>query len=223
MLASLDGAIGPAADARIPVTDEGLLRGDGAFEVVRLYGGRPYAMEEHYARLGRTCAGLRLAFDLAALRARSTRCSRRPARSTALLRLVVTRGGRRIAHPRAAARTAPAVARVTTVTYAPTRVLDGLKTLSYAGNMLATRLAQERGFDEALLVTPHGRVLEGADVDVLLGRGRRAATRRRSRTGSSTRSRAGGSSRSARHRGALHARRPRGRRGGRSSPRPCAR
>jgi branched-chain amino acid aminotransferase len=46
------------------------------------------------------------------------------------------------------------------VTYAPTRVLDGVKSLSYAGNMLCTRLAQERGFDEALLVTPHGRVLE---------------------------------------------------------------
>jgi branched-chain amino acid aminotransferase len=46
------------------------------------------------------------------------------------------------------------------VTYAPTRVLDGIKSLSYAGNMLCTRLAQERGFDEALLVTPHGRVLE---------------------------------------------------------------
>jgi branched-chain amino acid aminotransferase len=39
-------------------------------------------------------------------------------------------------------------------------VLDGIKSLSYAGNMLAGRLARERGFDEALLVTPHGRVLE---------------------------------------------------------------
>jgi branched-subunit amino acid aminotransferase/4-amino-4-deoxychorismate lyase len=46
------------------------------------------------------------------------------------------------------------------VTYAPTRVLDGVKSLSYGANMLCTRLAQERGFDEALLVTPHGRVLE---------------------------------------------------------------
>ena len=51
MLASVDGAIGPADAARIPVTDEGLLRGDGAFEATRLYGGRPFALEEHLARL----------------------------------------------------------------------------------------------------------------------------------------------------------------------------
>jgi branched-chain amino acid aminotransferase len=47
------------------------------------------------------------------------------------------------------------------VTFAPSRILDGLKTLSYAGNMLAGRLAREQGYDEGLLVTPHGRVLEG--------------------------------------------------------------
>ena len=46
------------------------------------------------------------------------------------------------------------------VTYSPTRVLDGVKSLSYAANMLASRLARERGSDEALLVSPHGRVLE---------------------------------------------------------------
>ena len=39
---------------------------------------------------------------------------------------------------------AATAARVATVTYSPTRVLDGLKTLSYAGNMLAGRLARER-------------------------------------------------------------------------------
>jgi len=76
-----------------------------------------------------------------------------------LLRLVLTRGGRRIALIEPAPRH-KALARVATITYAPNRVLDGLKTLSYAGNMLATRLAKEGGFDEALLVTPHGRVLE---------------------------------------------------------------
>ena len=42
----------------------------------------------------------------------------------------------------------------------PRHVLGGAKTLSYAGNMLAKRLAIERGFDEALLVTPEGRILE---------------------------------------------------------------
>ena len=39
-------------------------------------------------------------------------------------------------------------------------MLDGIKSLSYGANMLCGRLARERGFDEALLVTPHGRVLE---------------------------------------------------------------
>ena len=40
-------------------------------------------------------------------------------------------------------------------------MLDGVKSLSYAANMLASRLARERGYDEAVFVTPHGRVLEG--------------------------------------------------------------
>jgi len=160
MLASLDGAIGPLAETRIPVTDEGLLRGDGAFEVARLYGGRPFAMDDHYARLQRTCNGLRLEFDLTALRAEVDALLDEAGPVEGLLRIVLTRGGRRLAMIEPLPHRL-AVARVMTVTYAPNRVLDGLKTLSYAGNMLAVRLAKEQGYDEALYVTPHGRVLEG--------------------------------------------------------------
>src|SRR3954452_21346603 len=160
MLASLDGAIGPLAETRIPVTDEGLLRGDGGFEVARLYGGRPFAMEDHYARLQRTCNGLRLEFDLTALRAEVDALLEEAGPVEGLLRIVLTRGGRRLAMIEPLPHRL-SVARVMTVPYAPNRVLDGLKTLSYAGNMLAGRLAKEQGYDEALLVTPHGRVLEG--------------------------------------------------------------
>ena len=159
-LASVDGEITPADEARIPVADEGLLRGDGGFEVVRVYGGAPHAWEEHLARLSRTCAGLRLEPDLDALRVEAEALLAAAGEPESLLRLVVTRGGRRIA----IVEPLPVrgeTARVATITYAPTRVLNGLKTLSYAGNMLAVRLAKEQGYDEALLVTPHGRVLEG--------------------------------------------------------------
>jgi branched-chain amino acid aminotransferase len=110
-------------------------------------------------RLANSCAGLRLNYDDDAVRAEVAALLEAAGPLEALLRVVLTRGGRRIMtiEPLPAQ---PTVARVATVTYSPNRVLDGLKTLSYAGNMLAGRLARERGFDEALLVTPHGRVLE---------------------------------------------------------------
>ena len=56
MLAILDGTVMPAEEARIPATDEGLLRGDGVFEVMRLYGGRLFALDDHLRRLGRSAA-----------------------------------------------------------------------------------------------------------------------------------------------------------------------
>lgn len=160
-LASVNGAVAPVEEARIPVADEGLLRGDGGFEVLRVYAGRPFAIEDHFARLAHTCDGLRLGADLDALRTEALALVEQGGEPESLLRLVVTRGGSRIAIGEPLPARA-ASARVATVTYAPSRVLNGLKTLSYAGNMLAGRIAKEQGADEALLITPHGRVLEGA-------------------------------------------------------------
>ena len=160
-LACLDGAVMPAVDAVVPATDEGLLRGDGVFEVLRLYSGRPYALEQHLDRLGRSAANLRLPIDLAAVRADVALLLAAAAGEPdpGCLRIVLTRGGRRLLLTESLPEHAPAI-RLAPVTYAPVRLLDGVKSLSYGANMLATRLAREQGADEALLVTPHGRALE---------------------------------------------------------------
>jgi branched-chain amino acid aminotransferase len=159
MLAILDGTVMPADEVRIPATDEGLLRGDGAFEVVRLYDGRPFALDDHLARMERSAANLRLPLDVDAVRADVAALLEAGRAGDAVLRVLVTRGGRRIGFIEPMP-TLPATLALRTITYSPTRILDGVKSLSYGANMLATRLACERGADEALLVTPHGRVLE---------------------------------------------------------------
>ena len=158
-LASVDGGIGPTAEASIGLKDDGLYRGDGAFEVIRLYDGRPYALDDHIARLERSAAACASSSTGWRCAPRSTRCSSEAGPIEGQLRLIVTRGGRRIA----ATENIPVHAETTSVasvTYQPTIVLNGVKSLSYGANMLATRLAKEGGFDEALLVRPDGIVLE---------------------------------------------------------------
>jgi branched-chain amino acid aminotransferase len=76
------------------------------------------------------------------------------------LRAFFTRGGRRVVLLEEVAPHGSTIA-LATVEFVPTRIMDGIKSLSYAANMLATRVAQEAGADEALLLTAHGRVLEG--------------------------------------------------------------
>jgi branched-chain amino acid aminotransferase len=160
MLAILDGTVTDAAQAHIPATDDGFLRGDGVFEVMRLYGGRLFALDDHLTRLGRSAANLRLPIDLDAVRADVEALVERNDMPDAAMRVVVTRGGHRLAIVEEL-KPLPDTLALATIEYAPTRVLDQVKSLSYGANMLARRLAQEQGADDALLVTPHGRVLEG--------------------------------------------------------------
>ena len=161
-LACVDGSTMPAREATIPATDEGLLRGDGAFEVIRVYDGRPFALVDHLDRLERSAANLRLD-DVPRTELESEIPALLDERGGAdfdgCLRVVLTRGGHRLLLTEPLP-PSPERVRLGVVEYAPTRVLDGIKSLSYGANMLCGRLARERGFDEALLVTPHGRVLE---------------------------------------------------------------
>ncbi len=158
-LASVDGRITPTAEATIPLKDDGLYRGDGVFEVIYLYGGKPFAFGEHLDRLERSAAGIELPLDRGALEREVLGLLEEVEAEDALLRLIVTRGGRRIAATEPVPEHAAAV-RVASVTYSPTVILNGVKSLSYAANMQATRIAQASGADEAIFVHPDGIVLE---------------------------------------------------------------
>jgi branched-chain amino acid aminotransferase len=162
-LACLDGQIAPSEETFVPATDDGLLRGDGVFEVIRVYDGVPFALDAHLARIENSAANLRLPLPATEVLHDDAHAllARRGESFDGLIRVVITRGGRRLlmTEPLPAQSSADSIT-LGVVTYSPTRVLDGIKSLSYGGNMLASRLAREQGFDEALLVTPHGRVLE---------------------------------------------------------------
>lgn len=161
-LACVDGRMLSADEATIPATDEGFLRGDGIFEVVRVYDGRAFALQDHLDRLERSAANLRLNDPpRGELEAEIPELlgARGGSEFDGCLRIVITRGGRRVLLTEQLP-PSPERTRLGFVEFAPTHILDGVKSLSYAANMLASRLARERGFDDALLVTPHGRVLE---------------------------------------------------------------
>ncbi len=162
-LASVDGEITPTPEARIPPGDDGLLRGDGVFEVIRLYGGRPFALGEHLDRLERSAAAIELEVPRSALEGEISALLAAFAEGDGgddgQLRLVVTRGGRRLAFTENFPPHGDSVS-LATVEYSPTIVLTGVKSLSYGANMQATRLAKGKGADEAVLVRPDGIVLE---------------------------------------------------------------
>jgi branched-chain amino acid aminotransferase len=158
-LASVDGRVTATREATIALPDDGLYRGDGAFEVVRLYGGRPFTLAEHLDRIERSAAAIELPVDRPALERELEALLARVPGSDGQLRIVLTRAGRRIVLTEPLPTWGETLT-LATVTYSPNVILDGVKSISYAANMQATRIAERRGADEALLVRPAGIVLE---------------------------------------------------------------
>lgn len=167
-LACVDGRITPPEQAFLPATDEGFLRGDGAFEVLQVYAGRPFELDRHLDRFAHSCEAILLDFPREAILADLGLLLDEAGAVDCLWRVLVSRGGTRVHRlewvPPEKRRSIPLTLR--TVSYQPTVVLSNLKPMSYGANMAASRRARHEGADEGLFVHPDGTVLEAPTASV---------------------------------------------------------
>ena len=184
----IDGGVIEAADARIPVTDHGLLYGDGVFEGIRIYRGGLFRLDRHLARLavGLKALALEPPGGVDAIREIVLATARAYGEREAYVRLVVTRGEGALGvdpttcgDPRVfclvdrvaiypEARLRDGIDLVTSsLRRPPSDVLDPrVKSLNYLNNALAKLEARRAGADEALLLNAAGQVAEASVANV---------------------------------------------------------
>src|SRR5436190_23238028 len=59
-LANVNGVSMPLSEVLVPALDRGFLFGDAVYEVLRVYGGKPFLVEQHWARLERSVREIRI-------------------------------------------------------------------------------------------------------------------------------------------------------------------
>ena len=92
--AYIDGAFVPAGEARIPVLDYGFLRSDATYDVVHVWNGAFFRLDDHLERFLRNVGRLRMTLPMAReqLRATAIECVRRSGLREAYLWTICTRG-----------------------------------------------------------------------------------------------------------------------------------
>lgn len=191
---SIDGLIQDEAAAKIPVTDRGFLYGDSVYEVVRTYGGKPFALGAHLERLKHSAD--RLAMRLAAPPADGLEPIIRDIHATlaaaghaeSYVRVIITRGSGPMGldpgladHPRRVVIVAPLqplpgswyeegvpIHLVATGRVGGHTLLAGAKSGNYLVNVLALGAAREQGAHEAILLDHEDRVTEGASSNLFV-------------------------------------------------------
>jgi len=187
VIAYFNGRFVEREAVRVSPDDRGFLFADGVYEVVRVYGGRPFALPEHGRRLGRSLSALRLDWpDAPRLEAIVTRliADNGLASRDALVYLQITRG----AAPRRHAFPEPATPPTAYVAVTPWRAREDLargvsavlvpdvrwarcdiKSIALLPNVLANQRAHEAGAEEAVFVRD-GVVTEGTHTNVCVVR-----------------------------------------------------
>ncbi|MEW2572916.1 aminodeoxychorismate lyase [Streptomyces sp. NPDC057621] len=178
----LDGGLQDSESARVSVFDHGLTVGDGIFETVKTTDGRTFALTRHLDRLARSASGLGLPEpdrdEL--LRACAAVVDANPV-PLGRLRITYTGGHGPLGSDRgeqgptlvvALAESGPRPDSTAVITVPWTRnergALTGLKTTSYAENVVALARAREQGASEALFANTVGQLCEGTGSNVFV-------------------------------------------------------
>lgn len=176
----LDGQFMPTDEARVSVNDRGFLFADGLYEVIRVYGGRPYLTEPHMDRLRQGLRALRIEIhDLDAIERAALRLlEHNGVTGDGTIYIQVTRGAAPRSHAFPPKGTRPTVyIAARPITLHPEEYwLDGvdaitvpdnrwarcdIKSIALLPNVLANEAAHAAGAFEALFVRD-GVVLEGS-------------------------------------------------------------
>lgn len=171
------------AQAHVSVFDHGVTTGDGVFETIKVDGGTPFALTRHIARLGRSAAVIGLpAPDAPAVRhACEEVVAANPTADLGRLRVTYTGGKSPLGSERGTegpslvvalsegARPTPTVD-VTRVPWPRNErgALAGVKSTSYAENVLALAYAHDHGGGEAIFGNLAGNLCEGTGSNVFL-------------------------------------------------------
>lgn len=184
-----------ATTAAIHWSDHGITVGDGVFETIKSANGCPFALEAHLDRLERSAAGLALPLPpRSVLTAAVQDVARRFLEDNgpdtiARVRVTVTAGPGPAGSERGSAGpTLMVSASSMTLSRVPTDVvvvpwtrneggaLAGLKSISYAENVVALAHAREQGASEAIFANTRGELCEGTGSNVFIEHGGILAT-----------------------------------------------
>jgi branched-chain amino acid aminotransferase len=195
----IDGQRFSAESAQVSVFDRGFLYGDSVFETLRTYGKKPFALEEHLARLERSAERvlIRMPLDRDGFRREVTEALSAVDHDESLVRIMLTRGrGTSLGLDPGLATTPLRVLLVMplpapleqkyadgigVITHRAPRLADGTaaagaKVANYLAAVLAIDAARRASAEEALFVDPEQRVLEGSTSNVFAVIGGRLVT-----------------------------------------------
>jgi branched-chain amino acid aminotransferase len=180
----VDGAVVEADQARVSVFDHGLTVGDGVFETAKVVDGVPFALTRHLDRLASSARGLGLPPpEDGTLRDAVTAAlaANADAAGPLRLRITLTGGTSPLGSDRGHAGPTLVVALAPLTAWAPTAKVvvvpwtrneraatAGLKTTSYADNVVALAHAKAHGGTEAVLANTAGMLCEGTGSNVFL-------------------------------------------------------